>query len=95
MATSTVTASTINRRSTIKGVATINPIPGNTIVFTPFHHKRRTPIVKTDVRIAAIISKVSRRFTDYLGLTYHDSSRTLLITEVPIIPATGQPRAPR
>jgi predicted glycosyltransferase len=63
MATTTVTTSTVNRRSTIKGVDTISPIPGNMIVFTPFHHKTGTPMVKTDVRIAAIISKVIRRFT--------------------------------
>jgi hypothetical protein len=64
MARSTITTSTINRRSTRKGVATINPIPGNKITFTPFHHKARRPMVKTDVRIAAIMSKVNRRFMD-------------------------------
>jgi hypothetical protein len=79
---STVTTSTINRRSTIKGVDTTSPIPGNRIIFTPFHHKIRTPMVNTDVRIAAIISKVSRRCTD-LNLRIDlpiDSSRTITLT---------------
>jgi hypothetical protein len=66
MATTTVTTSTVNKRSTIKGVDTISPIPGKQIIFKPFNHKTRTPMVKTDVRIAAIISKVTRRFTDLI-----------------------------